>query len=176
MDKQQEKKVTKWYHCAAEGCTSDDRKRAKYPYMQNNRFHSFPTEKKNPKLRETWLKLLRRDDAYVVPTFKQRVFPSFRGRISESSEYKNKACQTKLTSDDIDRLTSLENNRGVLLREAVEDIVTKNYESVKKYTGVPSKSQLIGILEVLDEAEPKVKNWSGKQSTNDVNNQSVDSC
>lgn len=73
MNSKQEKKVTKWYHCAAEGCTSDDRKRAKYPYMQNVRFYPFPTEKKNSKLRGKWLKLLRRDDAYFVPTFKQRV-------------------------------------------------------------------------------------------------------
>ncbi|VDI50534.1 Hypothetical predicted protein [Mytilus galloprovincialis] len=235
MNKQQQKKVTKWYHCAAEGCTSDDRKRAKYPYMQNVRFHSFPTEKKNSKLREKWLKLLRRDDAYFVPTFKQRVcslhfvdgeptsehpYPelfsynnfknmttpydttipasdtvkklsSARSRISATSmpteddcvhvtdenilhvfrgihhlqlkklqfrqltkrpgsayylKYKDQACQTILTGGDIDRLISLEKNRDVLLREAVVDIVTKNDESVKKYTGVPCKSQLIGIF------------------------------
>ncbi|XP_076105988.1 uncharacterized protein LOC143074392 [Mytilus galloprovincialis] len=298
MNKQQQKKVTKWYHCAAEGCTSDDRKRAKHPYMQNVCFHSFPTEKKNPKQREKWLKLLRRDDAYFVPTFKQRVcslhfvdgeptsehpypelfsYNNFKNmttpygtsipasdtvkklssarsrssatsmptedecvhvtdenvnlsstiisldptcivryppsaikevtvqtahektrqcllsevilptptptidhaysvRISDSYESKDQACQTILIGDEIDRLISLEKNRDVLLREAVVDIVTKNDESVKKYTGVPCKSQLIGIFEVLDEAEPKVKYWSGKQSTEDVNYQSVDRC
>ncbi|CAC5403254.1 unnamed protein product [Mytilus coruscus] len=52
----------------------------------------------------------------------------------------------------------------------------KNDESVKKYTGVPCKSQLIGIFEVLNEAKPKVKYWSGKQSTKDVNNQSCLVC
>ena len=67
------KKETKWYHCAAEGCTSDDRKRAKYPYMQKVQFFPFPTKKKNPKLREKWLQLLRRDEKFFEPNFKQRV-------------------------------------------------------------------------------------------------------
>ena len=67
------KKATKWYHCAAEGCTSDDRKRSKYPYMQNVTFFPFPTAKKNQKLRQKWLQLLRRDERFFEPNAKQRV-------------------------------------------------------------------------------------------------------
>lgn len=38
-------KETKWYFCAAEGCSSDDRKRGKYGYMKNIEFFPFPTKK-----------------------------------------------------------------------------------------------------------------------------------
>lgn len=64
-------KETKWYFCAAEGCSSDDRKRGKYGYMKNIEFFPFPTKKNEPKLRKQWLQLLRRDD--YLPTKKHRV-------------------------------------------------------------------------------------------------------
>ena len=51
-----------WERCAAEGCTSDGRKRGKYGYMANVEFFPFPTQKRAPKQRKKWLELLRRQD------------------------------------------------------------------------------------------------------------------
>ena len=64
----------------------------------------------------------------------------------ETPEYKDQACQTTLTVEEIDRLYRLEENKNILLRDALVDIVTKDDTRVKKYTGVPSKSQLDGMF------------------------------
>lgn len=48
------------YFCVAEGCNSDERKRGRYGYMANVRFHPFPTKKKASSHRKRWLELLRR--------------------------------------------------------------------------------------------------------------------
>lgn len=57
------------YYCAAEGCSADrkkcsaDRKKiGRYGYMENITFHPFPTQKKDPKGRKIWLKLIKRKD------------------------------------------------------------------------------------------------------------------
>lgn len=50
------------YYCAAEGCSADTKKIGRYGYMENITFHPFPTQKKDPKGRKMWLKLLKRKD------------------------------------------------------------------------------------------------------------------
>ncbi|KAK3108444.1 hypothetical protein FSP39_008084 [Pinctada imbricata] len=50
------------YYCAAVGCFSDTKKVGKYGYMNDVTFFAFPTEKKDPKARRTWLNLLRREN------------------------------------------------------------------------------------------------------------------
>lgn len=48
------------YYCAAEGCSANTKKIGRYGYMENITFHPFPTQKKDPKGRKVWLKLIKR--------------------------------------------------------------------------------------------------------------------
>lgn len=48
------------YFCAAEGCHTDTLKKGRYGYMHDVEFFAFPTQKKDPKGRRTWINLLRR--------------------------------------------------------------------------------------------------------------------
>lgn len=55
------------YWCVVPGCTSDSRKRKnpeKYPWMNGIEFIPFPTKKKNPKLRQKWVEMIRRPYDY----------------------------------------------------------------------------------------------------------------
>ncbi|XP_056002983.1 uncharacterized protein LOC130049438 [Ostrea edulis] len=63
--------ATNWYFCAAPGCSSDDRKKGRYGYMQDVQFFAFPSKKKAPIDRRKWLDLLRRDN--FDPSRKARV-------------------------------------------------------------------------------------------------------
>lgn len=50
------------YFCAAEGCHADTLKKGRHGYMHDVDFFAFPTQKKDPKGRRTWINLLRRKD------------------------------------------------------------------------------------------------------------------
>lgn len=60
--KSQDMETKTRYYCAAEGCSADTKKIGRYGYMENITFHPFPTQKKDPKGRKMWLKLLKRKD------------------------------------------------------------------------------------------------------------------
>ncbi|XP_069106901.1 THAP domain-containing protein 11-like [Argopecten irradians] len=58
------------YWCAVPGCISDSRKSLnldKYPWMRNVTFRSFPTVKRQPRLRSRWLSMIRRLDYNPKP-------------------------------------------------------------------------------------------------------------
>lgn len=53
------------FWCAVPNCISDGRKKTnleKYPWMQGVQFFPFPTEKKEKKNRQQWLKLINREN------------------------------------------------------------------------------------------------------------------
>ena len=61
--------------CNAPGCkaTAEKQKKlAKYPWMSGVTFHAFPTTRKNPKLRQLWVRMLRRESSWS-PNYYSRV-------------------------------------------------------------------------------------------------------
>ncbi|XP_061190781.1 uncharacterized protein LOC133198829 [Saccostrea echinata] len=59
-------------------------------------------------------------------------------------------------------------NPDALMRNLFIEKVTATDRSVKQYTGIPSKSMLHGLYEVLDEASPNIKYWSGQSSAEET--------
>jgi len=56
------------YLCAVPGCTSDAWKTNnidKYPWMKDVDFVPFPTQRKNSRLRNLWIEIIRRPKDYI---------------------------------------------------------------------------------------------------------------
>lgn len=80
---------------------------------------------------------------HLYSGFEEKIFP----------EFEDKACQTEMTShdiealeDDIMRLEAKLNDKVPLLRESFCEVILKNDENINKYTGIPTSEQLHGIF------------------------------
>lgn len=75
--------------------------------------------------------------------------------------------QTTLTTADIkvleEKSTKLEDPEK-LMRELFVNKVVKDDKNVQMYTGLPSKTILNGVYDILEKASPTLKYWSGQGS------------
>ncbi|XP_062568176.1 uncharacterized protein LOC134230395 isoform X1 [Saccostrea cucullata] len=79
--------------------------------------------------------------------------------------------QTDIGMEEMEELMALKKkfeNPDALMRNLFIEKVTATDRSVKQYTGIPSKSMLHGMYEVLDEASPNIKYWSGQSSAEET--------
>lgn len=90
-------------------------------------------------------------------------------------QYVSAETQTDLTGTDIEELENenkmlqnrLQDKQGLMVEGFMENVL-KSDQSVKKYTGVPSKKVLNGLFEILDEHESSLKYWSGQKSAKEM--------
>lgn len=90
-------------------------------------------------------------------------------------EFVDEGTQTDISLEDMQKAEHTLKNmqekmekRDDLLRDSFVQKVTESDESVRQYTGVPSKEVLNGLFGILDKASPTLKYWSGQGSSREV--------
>ncbi|XP_069116882.1 uncharacterized protein [Argopecten irradians] len=91
------------------------------------------------------------------------------GSISNPEQCDNWT-QTSLTMKDLEQLEGLQQkfeDPDKLMRDLFIEKVTKDDQSIRKYTGIPTERMLEGFFNILDSASPTLKYWSGQKSSAD---------
>eukprot|EP00105_Crassostrea_gigas_P014321 XP_011430934.1 PREDICTED: protein ALP1-like [Crassostrea gigas] len=71
--------------------------------------------------------------------------------------------------DDIHHMETMTKETDHILREQFVNRITRSDSAVRKYLGIPSITMLFGIFAILDKVCTKLKYWSGKNSTSNMN-------